>query len=347
MRKLLKTVMKFIISGTLAVLILSVVAMFYSHTGIHITNPNGSTDYVWEPNQLKSNMTEGFAWFVMDENGYNNTRGNSTRAMEDGCDILLMGSSHMEAVQVPSEQNVGARLNQQLEGMHTYNIGVSGHSIYRVMDNIKDAVREYRPEKYIIIETDSIQLDREEMQSVIHGTATRIPSYDSGLIYLAQKIPAIKWIYKNTQDWVDMQRASTQTSTKSYAVEKTGIDENYMQSLGEFLNQAASVGEDYGCQVIIFYHSNYTIDTDGTLLNSVDSTYLDAFAQACEDKGIVFLDMDGTFREYYEEQHMLPYGFSNTQVGVGHLNAQGHQLIGDKLIEVIMELEGEKKYESE
>lgn len=342
MRKLIKAVMTLIISGTLALLILSVVVWGYSYTGIHITNPNGSTDYVWEPNQLKSNMTEGFAWFMMDDNGYNNTRDNSTRAMKEGCDILLMGSSHMEAVQVPSEQNVGALLNKKLEGMSTYNIGISGHTIYRVMDNIEDAAREYKPEKYIIIETNNVKLDIDEMQSVICDTAIRIPSYDSGFIYLAQKIPAIKWIYKNTQDWLEMQRASKQTRTKSGEIEDAKMDDNYLQSLDEFLNQATSVGKEYGCQVIIFYHSNYTIDTDGTILNSVDSTYLDAFSQVCEEKGIVFLDMDGTFREYYEEQHMLPYGFPNTQVGVGHLNAQGHQLIADKLIEVIRELEREE-----
>lgn len=347
MRKLLKAIMTLIISGTLALLILSVFVAFYSYTGIHIENSNGSTDYVWESNQLKTNMTEGFAWFVMDDNGYNNTRDNTTRVMEEGCDILLMGSSHMEAVQVSPEKNVGALLNQKLEGLNTYNIGISGHTIYRVMDNIKDAARWYQPEKYIIIETNNIQLDSDEMQSVIRDTATRIPSYDSGFIYLAQKIPAIKWIYKNTQDWANMQCTSSQTSTKSYDVEKTEIDENYLQSLGEFLNQAATVGEQYGCQVIIFYHGNCTIDANGTLQNSTDSTYLDAFAKTCKENEIVFLDMDGIFRSYFEEQYKLPYGFSNTQVGVGHLNTQGHQLIADKLTEEIKELEGEKKYESE
>lgn len=45
-------------------------------------------------------MLEGMAWFRMDDNGFNNVDA------EDGdLDILLMGSSHMEAVQVDPTEN--------------------------------------------------------------------------------------------------------------------------------------------------------------------------------------------------------------------------------------------------
>lgn len=68
-----------------------------------------------------SNMKEGFSWIKTDANGYNNA------SIPENVDILLMGSSHMEAVQVSQSENTAALLNTMLPGMKTYNTGISGH----------------------------------------------------------------------------------------------------------------------------------------------------------------------------------------------------------------------------
>jgi hypothetical protein len=43
-------------------------------------------------------MTEGFSWLKMDDSGFNNVAFDDVGSEQP--DILLMGSSHMEAVQV-------------------------------------------------------------------------------------------------------------------------------------------------------------------------------------------------------------------------------------------------------
>ena len=103
-KRMIKTVVRVIVAGMVALIILSIFTMVYHFTGVHISNPSGATDYYWAPNQLKTTMTEGFSWFRMDENGFNN------KTIPDKVDILLMGSSHMEAVNVTQSDTTSSVL---------------------------------------------------------------------------------------------------------------------------------------------------------------------------------------------------------------------------------------------
>ena len=73
MLKTIKALMKIGSAGLIALVFLSWFTIVYCNSGIHVTNSSGATDYKWEPNQLKSTMSEGFAWLHMDKNGFNNS----------------------------------------------------------------------------------------------------------------------------------------------------------------------------------------------------------------------------------------------------------------------------------
>lgn len=190
-------VIKCIISMIVAVMFLSIFVLMYSYAGIHLTNSAKSTDYKWRANEIKTTMTEGFARLRMDEKGFNND------CTPTKIDILLMGSSHMEAVQMKRNENVSGILNQELP-QSTYNIGMSGHTIYRCVDNYGAAIEEFNPQKYSIIETSSVSASVPQMQSVINGTAERDPSYDSGPIYYLQLIPAFRPVYNQLENWATL-----------------------------------------------------------------------------------------------------------------------------------------------
>lgn len=185
-------------SVLIAVGLLSVFVFLYSYAGIHLTNTTKSTDYKWRPNELKTTMTEGFVWLRMDESGFNNDK------VPTKIDNLIIGSSHMEAANMKPSENVSGILNQRLP-LATYNIGVSGHTIYRCVDNYEAALEEFCPTKYSIVETSSIELSVSDMQSVIEGNAKRIPSYDTGLIYYLQMIPAFRPIYNQLDNWATLE----------------------------------------------------------------------------------------------------------------------------------------------
>lgn len=320
-----KSIVKILVGGGTALLILSLYVLCFSNSGVHITNTTNATDYKWESYQKKSKTDEGFAWITLDEDGFNN------RSIPDSIDILLMGSSHMEAVNINQDENVGTLLNETLNDKNLYNIGVSGHTIYTCVQNISDAVYYYSPSDYVILETSEILLNKKSMLSVVDNEYPEIPSYDSGIVYILQKkLPVVKALYKALDDW----RSADNRSVANKSVPKE-VDSEYIDILNQFLSKAASGVSTSGAKLIIFYHPTTEIDEEGDLINTTDQEALSAFQDACDKNGIIFVDMTPDFERMYEEEHILAHGFINTAVGTGHLNKYGHKAIAERLTEVI------------
>lgn len=322
---------KVTIAGTVTIFILSIFSYIYDYSGIHIQNKKGGTDYIWQSNQYKSTMKEGFSWLSMDENGFNNNH-----IAKDHIDILLMGSSHMEAVNIKQNQNVGYLLNDLIPQYYTYNIGISGHTIYRCVNNIESAIDNYKPSRYVIIETDSIELKIKEMDAVVKGTAKAIPSYDSGMIYYLQKIPAFKSIYNQLDIW--MNEEATKGNNKETDKENQNLDE-YRKKLREFLAIVSNSAQKSEIKPIIFFSPTEKIGKDGVPTYVINEQYLEIFKETCKELDITFIDMTNTFKQLYNEQHVTAHGFSNTAVGVGHLNEFGHKAISNTIAKIISELE--------
>lgn len=325
-----KVLLNLIFSIVVATVFLSLFSLAYSFSGIHLTNNDKSTDHRWRPYEIKSTMTEGFAWLRMDKNGYNNL------LSSEELDAILIGSSHMEALQIEKTDNVSSILNNDYS-IGIYNIGMAGHNLYRCVDNYPFSIQKYTPKKYSIIETSSVVLTIPEMNEVIDGNAKRITSYDSGLLYYVQYIPAFRPIYKQLTDWMAQNPAGEGSITQ----QKLTLPEGYADTLHRFLSIVSNTAKANGIIPIIFYHPSEQINPDGTVTYNTDNLYLDCFASVCVDLDIVFVDMTDSFKNLYATEHQLAYGFINTAVGSGHLNKYGHRAIAEKLAEVIQGLEAE------
>lgn len=326
------SMMKFAASLCLSLVLLSGICLVYNYTGCHVANPDGATDYKWEANQYFSTMKEGFSWFRFDKNGYNNT--DDSDFLEKPVDILLTGSSHIEAVQIAKNQNIGHLLNEWIPGARTYSIGISGHAIYSCVANLRRAAEIYTPRKFLLIETGSVRLDENSMRKVIDGDFPRIKSYDTGLIYLVQKtVPAVKSLYKSAVEW---KTASALKKTVRKDPEDAEPDDEYKKNLEKFLSFAKrSVPEN--CGLLIFYHPAASLDSGGKYIDNNDSGYLKIFSEACDLCGIWFVDMSEDFSRLYKTRRKFAHGFPNTAVSAGHLNADGHRIIAARLSEVITE----------
>ena len=328
MKAKLMGALRIIVSFLLSFILLSVFVRFYYFSGVHVTNYTHATDYTWEPNQSKANMTEGFSWLSMDSNGFNNLEPISSKI-----DVLIMGSSHMEAVNVFPNRNAVSLLNSEFQDLYFYNIGVSGHKIYNVVNNIQAAMETFKPKKYVIIETSIVNLDEETMQQVITGNFERIKSYDSGLVFhLQKKMPLIKSLYKAIEDW---------RAPGAHDVEPTIETEAYAETLRAFLKKAKT---DCGNQVklIICYQPATELDNDGSMICVTNPDSLSLFSRACEENEIIFVDMTEDFQELYQSRSILPHGFTNTAIGAGHLNEAGHEMIAERLAITIQEQEAKE-----
>ncbi len=321
---------KIFFSGLISIALLSGYVIFFNYSGVHVRNNTGATDYKWEPYQWKAITKEGYAWNRFDEHGFNNDK-----VLTD-IDILVIGSSHMEAVNVAQSKNVCGLLNEMTDDS-TYNIGVSGHNIYTCVKNIDNAVNCYQPKKFVIIETSTIELDVQLMQQVLENKYPDIQSYDTGLLYTIQKkIPVIKILYKAVEEWRSLETSSTDANAKVEPIEIVGnSDVAYVETLDSFLAKAKDSVSSSGAKLIILYHPYTRIDADGRLVDATDKGALSSFQYISEQNDIIFVDMTPDFEKLYEENHILAHGFVNTAVGQGHLNEFGHKIIAERLIEII------------
>ena len=331
----IKQLLSWSLALVLALLLSSCFVLIYSYSGTHIASATGATDYTWKPNQYKANATEGFVWIRMDDNGYNNLS-----SATDDIDILLMGASHMEAVNVPRQKNTGALLNQVLPDMRTYNIGISAHRVPVCLDNLESAIRVYRPQKYIIIHTGSTSFSEQDLKDVLAHALPDIPSYDHGLVYQLQKVPSIKVLYKQIQDKLEIDmRAQKAASANGEAEEEKNADSEKAALLAKVLRQKNDLCREYGIQLILAFTPGVEISAD-SLRRTDDPDETTLLRETCESLGIVFVDTYDAFQTHYQDTYMPPYGFANTRLGSGHMNETGHAILANCLADTIRELEG-------
>lgn len=317
---------KVLAAGLLAVIILSGFCFFYLNTGINIANPTRATDYTNLPGSLKATMAEGFCFFRMDENGFNN------ETVRDEIDVLLMGSSHAESAHMQPEYSINSRMNRLLPDFFTYNIGIPGHTIYRCADNLKSAVEVFKPRKFVVMETSTVTLSRKQMLSVIDGTASPIPTHDTGILFYLQKIPALKDIFNQLSLWRDADRNSAEESVSGG---KPGSDAEYERILDRFLKKMRDDVPER-CGLIIFYHPSAKIGKNGRYHYAREAGMCRIFREVAEKNRIVFIDMTGIFQNEYETNNILAHGFANTAVGKGHINQTGNRLVAEELVRVIV-----------
>lgn len=328
MKKVLVWFVKACIGGLIAFAFLTAFCMLYFNVPVHSDTIDGVTDYSWEKSKFYSRATEGFAWGQTNNEGYLNRFDYSPNT---NIDILVMGSSHMEAFQVSMDESASSVLGKLLSNYVVYNIGTSGHDFLRCADNLTAAVNKYNPTKYVIIETSSLLFTSEQLSAAIQETVPDLTSHSEGIIGFLQKNPFLRLLYTQLQAFSGNSDTNN-NSDKAFGTIK-GSEELYNELLVKLRNTASK----NGAKLLILYHPHLMINQDNSVSAAVDEELSAFFANICENNNVKFLDMSDIFIREYEEKCILPHGFSNSSVGSGHLNIYGHEMIANALYMMIME----------
>lgn len=333
MKNFLLWVIKAGIAGLAALLLLCLWCSVYYNVPVHYTNETGATEYKWESHKFYRKGTEGFAFGRTNNDGFNNLKD-----YEPGekIDILLMGSSHMEGMNTPQQDNAANVLNTLFEGdKYTYNIGTSGHTLMYCLKHLESALETYSPQGYAVIETRTLSFSETELAATADGALPDIPSHSGGLVGLLQKMPYLRLLYtKYLNDGGDGGEAE---AAKAPAPEEAG---RKAELLDRLLARAAQCSESQGVKLIVVYDPTIYVDSAGTGYTKTDDGELALFAHCCAENGITFIDLTESYLTGYHEQHRLPYGFLNTSPGGGHMNSWGHALFARAVFESIREMEG-------
>lgn len=319
MKKIMSWLFKAMAGGLIAFVGLTGFCFIYYNMPVHQETFDGATDYSWEYSKFYSKATEGFAWGRTNNEGYLNPMDYTG---DEEIDILVMGSSHMEAYQVSLEESTAAQLGKLLGDDTVYNIGVSGHDFLVCADNFSAAMEKYKPKKYVLLETSGLSFTDEELASAINETVPDIPSHSGGIVGMLQKNQFLRLFYTQVQSF----RRNTAASGDSGKSAAATAERNF-ELYDALLAKLANTVSESGAQLIIVYHSNLKINEDGSAVCLGDHEFLAKFADLCEKNRVLFLDMSDAFIRKYEETHILPHGFWNTSVGSGHLNRYGHEMI--------------------
>lgn len=346
LKKIIQWFLKVFISGTISIIILSAFSLLYYNNGIRKTSSTGVTDYSWS-NRFYSIGYEGFAAGMYDKDGYNN----SNSIPKDDIDILLMGSSQMNAYNVTPQHSTAYLLNNMMADSkldyNLYNIGMEGHDFYICSDNLDRALNVYAPKKYVLIETRTIKLSTKSMERVLTGTRTKTPAFDSGIVYYFQKVPYFRLMYRQLRDRFNMNDNSLNNAhSKDNSIDQNNtntmplLDDAYEQMLNRYLKNLEQIAAEHHVIPIIFYIPDIMFNRDGSMQTTDDIQDISFFSKMCDKHQIEFVDLTEPFLNNYVKNKIVPFGFSNTQIGAGHLNRAGHHIIAQSLFEKIKEIEG-------
>ena len=253
---------KIALSGAFSFLILTLFCYFYYNIPIHYATIDGATDYKWESDVFYSRGTEGIAWGRTNNDGYTNMFDFSTDVQTD---ILIMGSSHMEAYQVAMNESTASRLNSLLPDDTVYNIGVSGHNFLTCTCNLEAAISKYQPSKYIVIETGSISFSDDALEKAVNGTIAEIPSHTGGIVGILQKNQYLRLLYAQMKGYKNKQAAAaSDLEGEIEPVSDTERRGNEML-LDQLLEKISLIAQRGNTSLIVLYHPSVKVNTDGTL----------------------------------------------------------------------------------
>lgn len=334
MKKFFIWIGKAAIAGVAALLLLCLWCSFYYNVPIHYTNETGATEYKWESNKFFRKGTEGFAFGRTNNDGFNNQQDYTPG---EAIDILLMGSSHVEGMNVAPAENAAAVLNRLFAGeKYTYNIGTSGHTLIYCLSNLEAALDTYAPGSYVVIESRTISFETEELEALVEGRVSPIPSRTGGLVELLQRAPYLRLLY--TKYLKDTARESDVTTEAP--VEHQEDMARMTALLQSALAAAAESCRSRGVTLLLVYDPVVYTNETGAGYTETNPADLAAMETACHGNGIQFVDLTASYLAGYNGQHKLPYGFANTSPGMGHMNAWGHGLFAQAVYDAIREREG-------
>jgi hypothetical protein len=337
----LKQFAKFIAAGIVAFIFLNLFCLVYYNVPGHVAGKTSATDYVYPQYARYSQMAEGFGHGRLNNEGYNNIDDYNAQKI----DVLLMGSSHIEGMNVGQNEMTASILNNLLKSKYTYNIGFSTHDFLRNLGNLKNAVDCYKPKGYVVLEIQNVVFDMQNLENVVNSNLEKLPSFDHGFLSYLQRMPYLRLGYRqikfftgfNVVDMLKMFRRSgleTEEQSDSIDWDRMGI------LLDSLMADTRRICVDNRIDYIVVYHPSLTLEKNGHAVLEQPNEYLTKIKNACNSNGIYFMDMTSAFIAEYNVNHLLPHGFSNTAVGTGHLNKTGHRLIAGQLSKFINRIEG-------
>lgn len=309
----------------------------------------GATQMIYEPGTRIVRADEGYTVTNVDENGYINE---SAELSREGY-VLVLGNSQSNGNNVMPEDKYVQILNRMLaadrqeKDVCAYNISVGGRDFCDIVSGFDAAIQEFPRSEAVVIQIQTTDLNPGKLQGC---TEQRPFAGEDRGSYLKEHSTFKQKSLNNIKNffplWIYLWEIKSQTVDLSFedvfwhqegnAAPVTGTEldlDEYEKALEEALQFIRS---DYDGKIIIVNTPYIGFRADGTIAYVKSETEA-VFEELCEKNGVIYHNMISKYQTEYESSHKLPYGFSNTSMGTGHLNKDGHRMVADELYEILKE----------
>lgn len=337
MKKYIRQVIQWGIAAAFAVFLCNALLFFYHRPAGWIERTKSATNAIWRPGSTLIMGTEGRGVYHVDKDGYLNA---DLPRQEGYC--LVLGASYTQGKEVRFGERYTDLLNERLaeseDKLAVYNCSQDAKFLPGIINDFYAVTQEFPDAGTIVIETGNTDFTARELLTACeqHGyDANQRGSVIAGNMSKAQKL---KMLVKEGLPLYTILKSQLAAMKGVNATARDAANEpaaDFMKE--ESVNAAlALLRSQFAGKLVIMYHPTVSLAKDGTLEIDVQDT-TSMFRTACEANDILFVDVSEAFLEAYKAEYAVPYGFSNTTMGTGHLSADGHRVIAEELYKVLKE----------
>lgn len=351
---ILKQLITWLSAFAISFIVANFLISFYFYDPGWIKRDTGATRGIYEPGSTIVRADEGFTITHIDRNGYINESADLTQSGY----VLVLGNSQSNGCNVMPEKKWISLLNGKIQSAReerwtqVYNLSVGGYQLWDQLRGVSAAVEEFPDSKALIIQVLTTDIEAEELD----GIEQRIFTEESRGGYLSQHLSVPQIVRNGIKDFFplvvylselklpkidltfpDAFFHASQNSTAVMEKSPGGGINNEEQVYRETLDRAlAFLRDSYDEEIIILNIPGIVLQADGTVVINAGQ-YESTFQAVCEQNGITYYNVGRIYQKEYDGKAVLPYRFSNTRPGYGHLNEDGHQMTADALYALLTE----------
>ena len=324
--------------------LINIICFFYYRDPGGSNRETGAVSYIVERGRYWINFEEGYGVNKADRNGYINDNSNLSDKY-----ILILGNSQTQGINVFSSQRYPKLLNDKLHiannnSSRVYSVAQGGADFCKLAQGVTALIKEFPQAEMIIIQVIDGRVVLDDLECIYNQR-----TFDE--VDRAEYIFDNEGIFRRIKHWVKdyipilgfatgarMKNALNEIKSVSNNRNASVVNNNEqidVHILSSKLTDALNfLNECVNVPIVIINLNTVRINKeDGSLCVNTNNSSM--WKEACNDAGITYVDMGEDWIELYEEEHKLPYGFTNTRPGYGHLNPDGHRKIAEKLYSVL------------
>ena len=257
---------------------------------------------------------EGFSRYRTDRYGMNND------ALPDvwpEARWLVLGDSFVEAEQVMRSENFVSRLNREGQRL-VYNAGISGADPRYFPVLLQRLLPVLKPTRLILCVNGGDLLALERLRLPHHTPPEGLKSLLQPLFAHSALMTHLNWKYKPVlQAWWEKLHTAKMVDSAGETHDVQSEIAHWQSTLATLQKQSIPM------LVVVMPSIRYT--SHGVL--KADSEAAELMALSAQVMGVDVLRTEPAFMDDFARSHRVALGFANSELGHGHLNVVGHELL--------------------